>query len=281
MLRCLGLKKSKKGVPFTRVDKDNSLKKYDKLKEQFPDSDTDKRIRRENNFQKEGWDSENLPIQNAIYLNKEIHRLFRLHKKPIIIISHSKGGLDTLATLITYPDLTEKENPPIAGWISIQAPFEGTPIAEMGELKIIQGPLVWPFNGDAKSLSDMRANVRCKKIGTAGARIENIGKQITVLSFASWEDGATTLAVPRDGIKKLAGVNDGLVPVNSAILKNASGNPIDHFIKTGGFDHAVPVMPASMFRNLTIFGEKEKKGFRNKLTQVLVKIWLEKVNSNN
>ena len=53
------LEDEQNGVPFTRVDKDTSENEYAKLKEQFPDSATDERIRRDNNFHDEGWDSEN------------------------------------------------------------------------------------------------------------------------------------------------------------------------------------------------------------------------------
>ena len=46
--------------------------------------------------------------------------------KPLLIISHSKGGLDTLEALIQRPDLRAK----VRGLVSIQSPYYGTPIAD-------------------------------------------------------------------------------------------------------------------------------------------------------
>ena len=45
---------------------------------------------------------------------------------PVIIIGHSKGGLDTLEALITNRALLKK----VRGVVTIQTPFSGTPVAD-------------------------------------------------------------------------------------------------------------------------------------------------------
>ncbi len=250
-----------------------------------------------------GWDSENLPTTNAPFLINTIHTLHNNHpQKEIIIISHSKGGLDTLAALLSNDGqdllkLTKGKKSIIAGWISLQAPFEGTPIAdELSEYKTLTFLLANAMGGEKQSLSDMSRQTRCNASAKArdNTPLENIGRKINMLSFASWKkkdpDNRSALAIPRDTIKRGSGLNnDGLVPVQSAILKNKDGKVIGHFIKTKGFDHAVPVMPGHMFPIVETFQrlrkllpnigkEKEGKGAydinRENFTRVLLKIWL-------
>ncbi len=55
-----------------------------------------------------------------------IEAAISLSPKPVLIISHSKGGLDTLEALIQRPDLRGK----VRGMVSIQSPYYGTPIAD-------------------------------------------------------------------------------------------------------------------------------------------------------
>jgi triacylglycerol lipase len=45
--------------------------------------------------------------------------------KPVVLIGHSKGGIDSAAALSIYPDLRTK----VRGLICMQSPFAGSPIA--------------------------------------------------------------------------------------------------------------------------------------------------------
>jgi pimeloyl-ACP methyl ester carboxylesterase len=46
--------------------------------------------------------------------------------KRVVIVSHSNGGLDTLEALLTNEPLW---NAPVVGWVALQAPFFGSPVA--------------------------------------------------------------------------------------------------------------------------------------------------------
>ncbi|MBT6202618.1 MAG: hypothetical protein P8Q36_10245 [Alphaproteobacteria bacterium] len=82
-------------------------------------------------------------------------------ERPVCLISHSKGGLDTLDFLIhAGPETREK----FVCWVALQAPFAGSPIAD-GVAS--QDLLRWPsevalelFGDDGQSLHDHRMDVR-------------------------------------------------------------------------------------------------------------------------
>lgn len=47
-------------------------------------------------------------------------------KKKVVLVSHSRGGLDVLELLIQRPEVLEQ----LGGWVSIQTPYLGSPIAD-------------------------------------------------------------------------------------------------------------------------------------------------------
>jgi len=56
-----------------------------------------------------------------------ILEFLRSTDKQIIIVSHSKGGLDTLDALLGAPELWGVT---VVGWVALQAPFYGSPVAD-------------------------------------------------------------------------------------------------------------------------------------------------------
>ncbi len=86
---------------------------------------------RERDFLKSlGLDVEIGPFETEGSPEKNGESLFNVIKKskmPVILISHSKGGIDVLYGLSAHPDIWNK----VAGWISIQSPLYGTPLADM------------------------------------------------------------------------------------------------------------------------------------------------------
>jgi triacylglycerol esterase/lipase EstA (alpha/beta hydrolase family) len=55
-----------------------------------------------------------------------IERAIAASDKPVILVTHSKGGLDALAALIGNRALQAR----VKGWLSLQTPFYGTPVAD-------------------------------------------------------------------------------------------------------------------------------------------------------
>lgn len=75
------------------------------------------------------WDEE----KNASNLYDYLKTLQGEISKPLIVISHSRGGIVVLNTLLDNEDLHTY----VAGWLSLQAPFEGTTAAD----KIVKSKL--------------------------------------------------------------------------------------------------------------------------------------------
>jgi triacylglycerol esterase/lipase EstA (alpha/beta hydrolase family) len=76
--------------------------------------------------------------------------------KKVVLLGHSKGGVDTAAALALYPEL----RPHVRSVVAMQAPYGGSPIAHdiqnCPELKGVADRLLQSaFQGDAKALSDL------------------------------------------------------------------------------------------------------------------------------
>ncbi len=176
-----------------------------------------------------------------------IARAMRLSMKPVILISHSKGSVDVLEALRTEPALRSK----VQGWVSLQGAFFGSPVADMllddTKLNPLLATMVLGILGGSResalglTTAAARAYYRDNR-----AVIDEIVREVPAVAFASALDGAagsqtkTTLEIPyqlmwREGIR-----NDGLVPLEAAVL------PGMDFVQVSGVDHVAPVMPAMM-----------------------------------
>lgn len=185
-------------------------------------------------------ESEESPKHNASVIAAAV----RAAGKPVIIVSHSKGGLDTLEALVSDAGLPER----IRGWIPIQAPFLGSPVADdiVGRA-FLRGPafaLMRSLEGSEKSLVSMTAPFRAAYYERHRDRIsELLGPRspTRIICFASWQENEpfridTFLELSRDAMAKRGIENDGLVPWKSAILPGCA------YAAVSGIDHAVPVM---------------------------------------
>jgi hypothetical protein len=174
-----------------------------------------------------------------------IAKAIRDSAKPVILITHSKGSVDALEALLIEPSLRKK----VSGWISLQGPFLGSPIAD----KLLDGSLLNPiiatvilgfFGGTRESAHGLTTVVSRAYYRERATAIGHLVRGVPVLALASAIDAApnvpanTALEMPyelmaRDNIR-----NDGLVPLDAAVL------PGMDFIKLSGLDHIAPVMPA-------------------------------------
>jgi pimeloyl-ACP methyl ester carboxylesterase len=69
------------------------------------------------------------PAWNTKIIYDEIHRLFRENgSKPLVLMGHSKGGLEVLATILEYPELIRGGI--VTDVILIQAPVGGNTMAD-------------------------------------------------------------------------------------------------------------------------------------------------------
>ena len=177
-----------------------------------------------------------------------ISAAIRDSEMPVILITHSKGSVDALEALLSGPALRTK----VKGWISLQGPFFGSPVAD----KLLDGSLLNPIvatvilvflGGTRESAQGLTTAASLAYYRARAVAIGSLVRDVPAIAFASALDSKrsapanTVLAMPhelmsRDGIR-----NDGLVPLEAAVL------PDMDFVKVSGVDHIAPVMPAQQY----------------------------------
>lgn len=165
--------------------------------------------------------------------------------RPVVLITHSKGSLDTLEALRAAPPLRAK----VKGWVSLQGAFLGSPIADM----LLDGSLVDPavaitilafLGGTQESARGLTTRVSRAYYRDHEAEIAALLGEVPTVAFASALDGApgararTVLEIPRELMWRGGIRSDGLVPIDAAAL------PGMDFVRISGVDHIAPVMPA-------------------------------------
>lgn len=189
-----------------------------------------------------GFDSENSVALNA----KAITGFIRHTDRKILLVTHSKGSVDTLAALIENRDLSQAGSQ-IHGWLNIQGSIWGTPIADAiersGIAKLIADVGLALFGGSAQALTDMTLAVRYRYMNDHWAAVNQLSRDIRILSFASSKDyeqmdssikalyrtpfiGPVVARAMRDQ------VHDGLVPMSHVLLPGGA------FVNAADIDHA-------------------------------------------
>jgi len=165
--------------------------------------------------------------------------------KPVILITHSKGSVDALEALRTKPALQAK----VRAWISLQGVFFGSPVADIlldGTLlnPVISDTILGFLGGTRQSAEDLTTNTALAYYRRHRIEISTVVRNVRSIAFASDLDGMgaarinTLLEIPHELMRRVGIPNDGLVPVDSAVL------PGMDFVKVSGVDHIAPVMPA-------------------------------------
>lgn len=198
-----------------------------------------KRLLEKNNISYEylNFDTESPPVVNA----KAIIRAIQNSLVPVVIYSHSKGGLDTLEAFRQRPDLLPK----IRGWVSVQSPFWGAPVASMmydnSLLKDSGKTLFEWMGGDVGGMSALTIDERQAYMESSEIKnlIGLIKKRTKFLNYASFKSNVFGLDTPLELFRNLtqsrAGNNDGVVALSSALM-NSHGYEIDYAIESG-VDH--------------------------------------------
>jgi hypothetical protein len=160
--------------------------------------------------------------------------------RPICIISHSKGGIDTLAFLLDAgPEVRER----VVCWIAFQAPFAGSPVADgVASVDLLRWPseqALARFGGSGQSLHELRTDLREDYLVLHAEGIADLAETITILSVAGAVDGPPRASVHYPATTWMQGQgirSDGIVPTWSAVLP---GTP---FVVIEGLDHTGAVL---------------------------------------
>lgn len=167
----------------------------------------------------------------------------RQSAKPVILITHSKGSVDALEALLSEAGVRAK----VKGWLSLQGTFLGSPVAD----KLLDGSLINPLissviltflGGTRESALDLTTGAAHTYYRKHAAAIAPLLREVPAIAFASAVDRtahdqpATALEIPHDLMAREGIRNDGLVPLEAAVL------PGMDFVKVSGVDHIAPVM---------------------------------------
>jgi triacylglycerol esterase/lipase EstA (alpha/beta hydrolase family) len=212
----------------------------------------------------DGFDTENDPSLNASAIKKLVESIRIKHpEKKILFITHSKGGIDVLATLLNHPGLLKHS---IGGWIALQTPFEGTALADIVTSTsisrfFVSAALTNLLGGSKNGLNSLRTKVRKKIMKTNLNVIEDIVKEVPVLTFGSAFNSyrnvlTVTMLLQNDP-------NDGVVPLKGTLLKK-NEDPLCSYIKAKSIDHLETVIIKPKFN-------------RQRFLDVLLKLWLDTV----
>lgn len=200
-------------------------------------------------------ESEESVSNNAEKIANHIKR----SKKPVILIAHSKGGVDTLHALMENPDILDK----IKTFTAIQSPFYGTSIAEVFKSNPFLGHVskeLFKYLGgqgagfDALTLSNRKVYMEIpgniKKIATVSKKVNIINFSSIKVNSQGWD---TTLEIFRDATQETEGDNDGVVAQTSAHLNT----PEVKHIYTQGVDHLLTVTKCRELLSSWNIGENE------------------------
>jgi hypothetical protein len=186
-------------------------------------------------------DSEDTVAENGA----DLALLIEAAKKPLIIVSHSKGGMETLEALLQRPEL----RPKVKLWISLQTPFAGSEVADFvyshESLRSASRKLLEDcWDGNLDSLKEMQTNLRLQYMHRNYIAIEKLSSEVRIIAVGSsikekGAPGGLPAMLPLVEImnSRGAGPNDGLVSLFSSKLPGARFQFIPQM------DHADPVMP--------------------------------------
>ncbi|HEX4925523.1 MAG TPA: hypothetical protein VFV50_15625 [Bdellovibrionales bacterium] len=211
-------------------------------------------------FERIRLDTEESSLKNS----KVIAANLAKQTKPILLLTHSKGGVDALMALVNNPALTKK----LVGMIAMQSPYLGTPVADyLSTTK----PWNWVadvclavMGGSGESLRDLTIKRRLAWYQENQKMIQAIQAAIPILSFGSHknddpEKQDSMFEFSRNIMLQKMGVqSDGLVPWKSAVL------PGGHYVAVEGLDHAT-----------TVSGNKFIKFDRLRFTNALFALFLQ------
>lgn len=179
----------------------------------------------------------------------DVARSIMASDKPVLIVSHSKGCLDTLEALLAVQ--REGKLSQVAGWIAIQGPFGGAPEADAiagNRVRRLSTKVALKCLGARfDAVNDMTSSARVSYLDTHREDIKRLTASVPTLSFASWKEDA-----------KKPGT-DGSVPLDSAILRGTD------FVVVRGLSHSATVI------------SRPREFDRAALTRALMEMMLERI----
>jgi hypothetical protein len=185
----------------------------------------------------DGFDAEIADIDTGASVAENGQRLAAIlaHSHcPTWIVTHSKGGLDALEALVTASDVRRF----VDGWIAFQAPFQGSPIADVActgqRARRIGASALRLLGANPQAICDLTTAERARYLDDNAVPIAQIVSEVPVMCVGSTSGVGLPLVPSWPTGKWMEGLglkNDGLVPVTSTILPGA------HYVLLQGLGH--------------------------------------------
>lgn len=172
---------------------------------------------------------------NAKVIRDTIKKIAEAEGKEVVIIGHSKGGVDSTAALAQYPELYEH----VRAVIAMQTPYGGTPVAtdiasNQTLLGLVGSAIKRLFKGDQRALTDLTYQARQAFVH------ENTydASKVATVSYATTGGPTVSTVGPAAAyMRRQYGLeSDGLVPKDDAVV------PGSDVVYANDQDHASPVM---------------------------------------
>lgn len=181
-------------------------------------------------------ESEDTVDKNSKHIAKELKKI----KGELLVLSHSKGGVEFLNVLLENSDIRKRTK----GWVAMQTPFYGAYIADFfADTTIINIGTRWVFSffgGSIDGLKSLSPRVQVEFQKKNEGSIKDTLKGINFLQYVTYIENEfgpeSPLESVRDLISLKKGRNDGLVEVSTAYI------PFGDYIIEDGVDHLATVL---------------------------------------
>jgi hypothetical protein len=200
------------------------------------------------------FDAEAAPDANAAV----IARMVQAARSPVVLITHSKGSVDTLTALVGAPAIRAR----VAGWVSIQGAVQGSSVADAvaGEdgggiferirEAALSGIFEHVFGGSVQGLKALRTRDRVEYLRRNAGEVRAVVTAIPTVAFGS--AAPTSRSTLRKATNRFFADeprNDGLVSVERSVIPGAR---IVHDLDGPDHGDAVTHIPAQRWDRIRL-----------------------------
>lgn len=176
----------------------------------------------------DGFHGERSMAENAAALGRYLAR----SPRQVILFTHSKGAVDVLECLLSYPAAREK----VRGWVALQSAVGGTILADVlsrGWTRPIVEAFLRGYGGSIEALEDLRQETRLAYLRKNLDRIEQLTRELPLVALSTRQDyyrmplDLRTLVTLFDPYY-IRNESDGMINVRNSLIPGAPFVYLDH-----------------------------------------------------
>lgn len=196
----------------------------------------------------EGIDAEIADIETEDTVAANAERLARIAGDgtvPICFVTHSKGGLDVMEYL---RGATAEQRARVACWIAMQAPFAGSPVADLARdtpgLPDLMDAVLAVLGGRGESLIDLTTAARARYLADHRAEIAAVFAAVPTLCVATYVADPGSFSRPTSwSYPTLVWMHDNRVPSDGLVPVRSALEICPRSVMLEGLDHTGIVSP--------------------------------------